>query len=59
MLRRLYRIIIKEFIQAGRDPRLRIFLFLPPLVQLLSYGVGLIFVIRHVRTVVLDESRSL
>lgn len=58
MFRRLYRIIIKEFIQAGRDPRLRIFLFLPPLVQLMTYGYAVNFDIQHIRTVVLDESKS-
>ncbi len=58
MCRRIYRIIIKEFIQAGRDPRLRIFLFLPPLIQLLTYGYAVNFDIKEIRTVVYDESQS-
>ncbi|NWF55892.1 MAG: ABC transporter permease [Syntrophaceae bacterium] len=38
MLLRLKSMLIKEFIQAFRNPRMRIVLFLPPLVQLLIFG---------------------
>jgi ABC-2 type transport system permease protein len=58
MLRRIHHIIVKEFIQAVRDPRLRIFLFLPPLVQLLAYGYTINFDINHVRTAIFDEART-
>ena len=58
MLRRIYHIMVKEFIQAVRDPRLRIFLFLPPLIQLLIYGYTINFDIKHIRTGVFDESRT-
>jgi ABC-2 type transport system permease protein len=58
MLRRLRHIIVKEFIQAVRDPRLRIFLFLPPLIQLLIYGYTINFEVKHIRTGILDEART-
>jgi len=58
MLRRIYHIMVKEFIQAVRDPRLRIFLFLPPLIQLLIYGYTINFDIKHIRTGVFDQSRT-
>ena len=38
MWRRIRHIIIKEFIQVFRDRKLRFFLIVPPLVQLLAYG---------------------
>jgi ABC-2 type transport system permease protein len=57
-LRRIYHILVKEFIQAVRDPRLRIFLFLPPLVQLMMYGYAINFDIQHIRTAVFDEART-
>jgi len=58
MLRRIRHILIKEFIQAVRDPRLRIFLFLPPIIQLLMYGYAINFDIQHIHTAVFDESRT-
>jgi ABC-2 type transport system permease protein len=58
MLRRIHHIMVKEFIQAVRDPRLRIFLFLPPLIQLVIYGYTINFDIKHIRTGVFDESRT-
>ncbi|MFZ5453249.1 MAG: ABC transporter permease [Thermodesulfobacteriota bacterium] len=57
-LRRIYYLLVKEFIQAVRDPRLRIFLFLPPLIQLLTYGYAINFDIKNIRTAIFDESRT-
>jgi ABC-2 type transport system permease protein len=57
-LRRIYYLLVKEFIQAVRDPRLRIFLFLPPLIQLMMYGYAINFDIQNIRTAVFDESRT-
>ena len=56
--RRIYHILVKEFIQAVRDPRLRIFLFLPPLIQLMMYGYAINFDIQHIHTAVFDEART-
>jgi ABC-2 type transport system permease protein len=50
--------MIKEFIQVWRDRRLRIFLFLPPLVQLVIYGYAINFDLRQIPTAVYDEDRS-
>ncbi|MBM4284465.1 MAG: ABC transporter permease [Deltaproteobacteria bacterium] len=58
MLRRLWHIMLKEFIQVWRDRRLRLFLFLPPLVQLVVYGYAINFDLKHVPTAVYDEDRS-
>ncbi|MFH1057099.1 MAG: ABC transporter permease [Pseudomonadota bacterium] len=58
MLRRIRRMLVKEFIQVLRDRRLRVLLFLPPLVQLIIYGYAVNFDIHHIRTAVLDQDRS-
>ncbi|MBM4285933.1 MAG: ABC transporter permease [Deltaproteobacteria bacterium] len=58
MFRRLRKIIKKEFIQALRDKKLRIFIFLPPIVQLLTYGYAVNFDIERAPTAILDEDRS-
>jgi len=57
-LRRIYHILVKEFIQALRDPRLRFFLILPPIIQLMMYGYAINFDIQHIRTAVYDEART-
>ncbi|MFA5183725.1 MAG: ABC transporter permease [Syntrophales bacterium] len=59
MWRRIRNIIIKEFIQVFRDKKLRFFLIVPPLVQLLTYGYVVNFDIKHVAMAVFDESRTL
>ncbi len=38
MWRRIREIIVKEFRQTLREPRMRIFLFVPPMVQLILFG---------------------
>jgi ABC-2 type transport system permease protein len=59
MFRRIRHIIIKEFIQVLRDKKLRFFLIVPPLVQLLTYGYVVNFDIKNVAVAVLDESRTM
>jgi ABC-2 type transport system permease protein len=59
MFRRIRHIIIKEFIQVLRDKKLRFFLIVPPLVQLLTYGYVVNFDIKHVAVAVFDESRTM
>jgi ABC-2 type transport system permease protein len=59
MFRRIRHIIIKEFIQVLRDKKLRFFLIVPPLVQLLTYGYVVNFDIKHVAMAVFDESRTM
>ncbi len=58
MLRRIYHILIKEFIQVWRDKKLRFFLIVPPLVQILAYGYAINFDIKHVATAIFDEDRT-
>ena len=48
MLRRLHHLIWKEFIQVLRDKKLRLFIFLPPIIQLIAYGYAINFDIKHV-----------
>ncbi len=58
MLNRIRHMVKKEFIQALRDPRLRLFVILPPLIQLIIYGYAINFDIKHIATAVYDEDRS-
>jgi len=48
----------KELIQALRDPRLRLFVILPPLIQLIIYGYAINFDLKHIGTGVLDQDLS-
>jgi drug efflux transport system permease protein len=59
MFRRIRHIIIKEFIQVLRDKKLRFFLIVPPLMQLLTYGYVVNFDIKHVAVAVFDESHTM
>src|SRR5450759_3907460 len=59
MWRRIRHIIIKEFIQVLRDKKLRFFLIVPPLMQLLTYGYVVNFDIKHVALAVSDESGTM
>jgi ABC-2 type transport system permease protein len=59
MFRRIVHIIVKEFIQVWRDKKMRFFLIVPPLVQLLVYGYIINFDVNHVATGILDESRTM
>ncbi len=58
MFRRLRHLIWKEFIQVLRDKKLRLFIFLPPIIQLLAYGYAINFDIKHVPTAVYDQDHS-
>jgi len=58
MGRRIWQMMKKEFIQVWRDRRLRIFLILPPIIQLIVYGYAINFDIRQVPFGVFDEDRS-
>ena len=58
MGRRIWQMVKKEFIQVWRDRRLRIFLFLPPIIQLIVYGYATNFDIKQVPFAIFDEDRS-
>lgn len=59
MFKRIYRIIIKEFIQVWRDKKMRFFLIAPPLVQLIVYGYIINFDFTNVAVGIFDESRTM
>lgn len=46
---RLREIVRKEFRQAFREPRMRVFLFLPPLLQTILFGYAVNLDVEHVR----------
>ena len=58
MFRRLKAMLIKEFIQVFRDPRMRIMLFVPPLTQLIVFGYAANTDIREIPTAVYDLDRT-
>jgi ABC-2 type transport system permease protein len=61
---RIVRMLVKEFIQTLRDPRMRFILIGPPIIQMMIYGYAATYEIRHVSMALLDldntqESRDL
>jgi ABC-2 type transport system permease protein len=64
MWERIGAILRKEFIQVLRERRMRVMLFLPPLIQLLIFGYAVTLDVDHVRIAWMDmdqtpESRAL
>jgi ABC-2 type transport system permease protein len=58
MRQRLRRIIRKELIQVGRDPRMRAMLFMPPLIQLLIFGYAANLDVNTARIAWMDQDKS-
>lgn len=58
MFDRLGHMLIKEFIQVLRDPRLRTVVFVIPCVQTLVISYAVTLDVEHVATVVWDQDRS-
>jgi ABC-2 type transport system permease protein len=58
MFRRIFQMVLKEFIQVLRDRRARVTLFVPPLIQTLVFGYAATYEIRHVPIAVLDYDHS-
>jgi len=58
MAQRLKAMLVKEFIQTFRDPRMRAVLMVVPIVQVLIFGYAVTTDIRHVATAVLDRDNS-
>jgi ABC-2 type transport system permease protein len=58
MWERIRVILRKEFIQALRDPRMRILLFLPPVIQLLVFGFAVNLDVDHVRMAWMDMDKT-
>ena len=58
MLERLYHMLIKEFIQVLRNPRMRAIIFVMPVVQVLVIGYAVNTDVRHVPMAVYDLDRT-
>ena len=54
MFERIQTIIIKEFKQIFRDPRMRTMIFLAPLIELLIFGYAATTDVKHIPTAVYD-----
>ena len=59
MFKRIFRIIVKEFIQVWRDKKMRFFLIAPPLVQLIVYGYIINFDFTRVAVGIFDQSYTM
>ncbi len=58
MLNRVWRMIIKEFVQLKRDRYARFVLIVPPILQMLIYGYAATFEVNHVKIAVIDYDHS-
>lgn len=54
----IYTLVIKEFLAILRDPKSRIVLIVPPVIQLLVFGYAVTFDLNHVTFAVYDEDSS-
>src|SRR5215468_9647594 len=58
MWERIRVIIRKELIQALREPRMRVLLFIPPMVQLIVFGFAVNLDVDHTRIAWMDMDRT-
>jgi len=58
MIERIKHMLIKEFIQIFRDPRMKGVIFLMPIIQLLVFGYAVTTDVKHVATAVVDLDNS-
>ena len=58
MLERIKHMLIKEFIQVFRDPRMKGMIFMMPVIQLLIFGYAVTTDVRHVATGLYDLDNS-
>ena len=58
MWERIFVILRKEFIQALREPRMRVLLFVPPIVQLIVFGFAVNLDVDHARIAWMDMDRT-
>src|SRR5437870_70564 len=54
MFERIKHMLIKEFIQILRDPRMRFMIFGTPIIQMLMFGYAVSTDVKHVATAVYD-----
>ncbi len=55
---RIRQVMVKEFLQVFRDPRMRFVLFVPPVIQLVVFGYAANFDVKHIRMAVFDDDRT-
>jgi len=58
MFERIKHMLVKEFLQTLRDPRMRGVMFAAPVVQLLIFGYAAVRDVRHIATAVYDLDAS-
>ncbi len=58
MFRRIREMLIKEFLQMLRDPRMRAMIILMPVLQMLIFAFALTTDVTHIRAAVLDLDRT-
>jgi ABC-2 type transport system permease protein len=58
MWERIVHILTKEFIQIFRDKRMRLLVFLPPVVQLIVFGYAATTDVKHIALGLLDADRT-
>lgn len=58
MFERIRSILVKEFLQVFRDPRMKFTIFVAPIVQVLIFGYAATMDINHVPTAVFDRDNT-
>ena len=58
MLERIRRMLIKEFLQMFRDVRMRLVVFVAPLIQMTLFAFALTTDVTNIRTIVLDRDNT-
>lgn len=58
MWERIYRMMVKEFLQMLRDRRMKFLIFVTPVIQLIIFGYAATTDVDHIRTAVYDRDSS-
>ncbi len=58
MLKRVWSLIIKEFLASWRDPRSRILIIVPPLIQLIIFANAATMEVKNISMAVVDHSQT-
>lgn len=58
MFERLKTMLIKEFIQVMRDPKMRSIIFIVPIIQIFVFGYAVNYDVKHIATAVYDLDNS-
>ncbi len=58
MWERIYRMMVKEFLQMLRDRRMKFLIFVTPVIQLIVFGYAATTDVDHIRTAVYDRDHS-